>query len=221
MEIEVKDADSGAYLALLADPTHKAVRMSLRPIEHGAGGFYRLGGASGALAGAGANTPVFSLRWTSAILNALIFGFQWWWFVSTAFTAAQIVDHGLYVARGFSTSDSGGTALTPSGNGGKKRTSFPTSGVGDVRISSTAALTAGTRTLDGQHQGARGQWANAVGAALPPGVAAFSFRIDDEHPILLAQNEGLVLNNLTAMGAAGVIKLYVDVAWLELPVAKF
>ena len=219
MLIEVKDASG--FVALGIDPTHKALRTCLRPIEHGAGGFYRIGGASGALTGAGANTPVFSLRWTSAILNALILQFQWWWFLSTAFGTAQIVDHGLYAARGFSAADSGGTALTPATNDGKKRTSYPTSLVGDIRISSTAALTAGTRTLDAKHMGARGQWANAVGAALPAGVASFNFRIDDEHPILLAQNEGIILQNLTAMGATGVIRLYVDVAWLEVPVAQF
>jgi hypothetical protein len=221
MLIEVKDDGTGRFIALPVDTTHKALRTSLRPIEHDTGGFYRVGGASGALTGAGANTPVFSLRWTSATLNAIILAFQWWWFLSTAFGAAQIVDHGLYVARGFSASDSGGTDIKPTGNTGKKRTVYPTTAIGDLRIASAGALTVGTRTLDGQNIGARGQWAGAVGAALSPGIASFNFRLDDEHPVVLAQNEGLILQNLTAMGATGVIKLYVDVAWLEVPLAKF
>jgi hypothetical protein len=35
--------------------------------------------------------------------------------------------------------------------------------------------------------------------------------------VLLAANEGLVLRSPTAMGATGVIKLYVEVEWLEVP----
>lgn len=193
----------------------------MRPIGHGDGGFYRLGGASGALTGAGANTPVFSFRWGSDTHLALVIAFNWWWFTSTVFTAAQIVDHALLIARGFSGSDSGGTALTPATNDGKKRTAYSISKVTDVRISSTAALTPGTRTLDAKHQAARGAWSGAVGASLPPGVAGLWMPMEGEEPIILAQNEGLILHNLTAMGAAGIIKLYVDLAWIEVPIASF
>jgi len=182
---------------------------------------YRLAGISGALTGAGAASTVFSFRWGSVLMNCLITRFNWWWFTSTAFTTAQIVDNALYVARGFSGSDSGGTDLTPATNDNKKKTASQTSLVTSIRISSTAALTAGTRTLDGKSMAAAGQYSNAVGVQLSPGAAYFNFDLNEEGPIFLAQNEGIVLQNLTAMGAAGVIKLYVDMAWLEIPLNIF
>ncbi len=203
------------------DAPHRAGRISLRPLELGNGGAYRLGGKSGALTGAGANTPVFSFRWGSDTHLALVTAISWWWFTQTAFTAAQVVDHALFVARGFTASDSAQTALTPAGNDCKKRTSYPTSKATDVRISNTGAITVGTRALDAQHKGSRGQWSNAVGAQLQPGSANFWFPLEGEGPIILAQNEGLVLQNLTAMGATGVIRLFVDLAWLEVPIDSF
>jgi hypothetical protein len=36
-----------------------------------------------------------------------------------------------------------------------------------------------------------------------------------EYPIVLANNEGIVINNILAMGAGGVVKLVVYVNWTE------
>lgn len=176
------------------------------------GQFYRAAGASGALTGASANTPVFSFRWGSLVKSCIITTFNWWWFTSTAFGAAQIIDHGLWVARAFTDSDSAGNAITISGNNTKKRTQSDTTLVTDMRISSTGALTAGTRTLDTTSMAQCGAWSSAVGAALPTGAAYFNFTTG----IWLATNEGICLYNLTAMGATGVIKLYIDISWTEI-----
>jgi hypothetical protein len=43
-----------------------------------------------------------------------------------------------------------------------------------------------------------------------------NFLVKEEGPIILAAEEGLILNNLTAMGATGVISLAFEVAWAEL-----
>src|SRR6266481_6335678 len=88
------------------------------------------------------------------------------------------------------TNATGGTLTT---NNGKLRTSFATTGVSDFRIASTATLTAGTRTLDAQPL-ASVEFAvsTAIDAGLLPTTDLFRPAIG-ESPLVLAQNEGFVL----------------------------
>lgn len=169
--------------------------------------------ASGALAGVGANGTVFSFRYTGAglaIIQKVRLGVE----VTTAFTAAQLIEFALVVARAFTASDSLGTAATLTGNNAKKRSSSASTGVGDIRISSTAALTAGTRTLDAQPFVVDGLYsAGLVSGAAPELIDFTDGRIDGE--LVCATNEGFVITMPTAMGAAGVIRLWVSVAWSE------
>lgn len=39
---------------------------------------------------------------------------------------------------------------------------------------------------------------------------------DDEHPLILAQNEGIVLQNRVLLGAAAASSVYIDVSWAEI-----
>jgi hypothetical protein len=134
---------------------------------------------------------------------------------TTAFTTAQQVDYGLMVARSFTASDTGGTAITITGNNCKHRTSLATPTSLDMRISSTGALTAGTKTLDTNHLAQIGQWSGAAGAALQPAQNNLLSHDTGDYPLILAQNEGINVMNLTAMGAAGVIKAYVNIELAE------
>ena len=190
------------------------LRSIMEAVRMGGGGYFRTGSKTGALTAATANTPIVSFRWTSTVYNAIILAARWHWFTTTAFGAAQIVDHGLYVARAFTGVDSGGNALTLTTNNGKKSTGYTTTRLGDFRMSSTAFLTAGTRTLDAQAQVIRGAWSGGIGQGLTPFDS--NFLVKEEGPIILAAEEGLILNNLTAMGATGVISLAFEVAWAEL-----
>lgn len=201
------------------DPTFAAAHMTLRPPEQT--GTYQIAAISGAVAGVGAGSPVFSLRWAPGtgalcLINSVIVSAT----VTTGFTAAQELEYGMYVARGFTVSDTGGTQQVVSGNNQKMRTSMGTSLIasgGDMRISSTAALTAGTRTLDSQPMNANSFWALAATAGSTfsnVNIPLFD-RQPGEYPIVLANNEGIVVNNILAMGAAGVVKLVVYVNWTE------
>jgi hypothetical protein len=215
---------SGSTL-LQVDPTNLAARVSIRPIEivgATSGGFYRAALKSGVITTAVANSPLYSFRWsTGSPLNALVYYTKYNWVVTTAFAAAQLVDMGLYVARSFSGADTGGTASVPSGNSNKKRTSFATTSIADLRIASTVILTAGTRTLDSYPMTQRYAWQTAA-VGNGPADFANAYSMADEYPITLAASgEGLVLNNLAAITATVGVVLYVETAWAEVPTANF
>ena len=110
-------------------------------------------------------------------------------------------------------SDTGGAALTLTGNNGKHRTSLATIGITDLRMCTTGALIPGTRTLDSNSVGVSVGTSSAVGTSMQL-VDIFSHDAGD-HPLILANNEGLVLTNSIVMGAAGVIKLYVTIECAE------
>ena len=118
-----------------------------------------------------------------------------------------------FFARSFSASDTGGTALAITGSQNKHRTSLATPTSLDCRISSTAALTAGTRTLDTVALAATYGSSTAVGTSMP--VTPLLSNDAGDYPVVLAQNEGLVVTNLIAMGAAGVINLSVNIEFAE------
>jgi hypothetical protein len=196
------------------DPSFKAGRVALRPME--CVGWLDVGARSGALTGAAANTAVFSFRNLSAnpiVVRRVGIGF----ICTTGFTAAQELGFGLMVARAFNASDSGGTAIALTGNNCKVRTALATPTSVDCRISSTGALTAGTKTLDANHLAVVGCFAAATtaGALLSPQPNNLLSHDAGDYPLVLGQNEGFNIMNLVAMGAAGVGTLYVNVELAE------
>jgi hypothetical protein len=176
---------------------------------------YMLDTLSGTMAaGLAAAAPVYSLRWTNANYLAFIRRIS----ISmaslgTAFTAGI----GLFevlVARAFSGSDSGGTSILPTGNSQKLRTNMGTTLFGDMRQSSTATLTAGTRTLDSKpHR----QVFFAVGAVANtvylPTTTIFGAIVDADHPVVLSANEGLIIR--ATVPATGTWQFNVGIEWLE------
>jgi hypothetical protein len=208
---------------MTVDPTFNASRVTARPIEQL--GTYAVGSFTGNYTGAGANTPLFSMRFVAgsagssqiAIIQRVTISF----IQTTAFTTAQQMGFGLYVARSFTGNDSGGTQINLAGNNQKLRTSFPTSQIatnGDMRIASTGALSAGSRTLDTQAFSVAHGWGGSVlqttGAIQPTQVLLYD-ELPGDTPLILQSNEGLVINNIVAMGAGGVFTIGVNVEWTE------
>jgi len=192
------------------DATFRAARVSLRPAE--VIGYYSVSGASGALTGVAANGPVFSFRNTGSNLM-LVRRLSIRFVTTTAFTAAQGLDYQLVRANSFTASDTGGTALYTAG-ANKHRTGFTNiTSAPDIRISSTGALTAGTRTLETAGMGIAGGSSTGVGTSmLTEDLLGYD---SGDYPLVLAQNEGFVITNGIAMGAAGVIRLQVSVEYAE------
>jgi hypothetical protein len=190
---------------------------STRPAAFGALGAYSFAKPSGTMAaGLAAGAPIWSLRWTntnlclvqSVRISVMALG--------TAFTAGQMI-FDLITARSFTVSDTGGNAYTLTTNNGKKRTSMGSTLIasGDLRIATTGTLTAGTRTLDNIAQGEIMQAASAVAnTSFIQNVDFIDFAQGaDNHPIILAQNEGLVIQ--ATVPATGTWAFSVSVDTIE------
>lgn len=203
----------------------RALRVTQRPIDIGALGSYRMAAFSGLTtviaAGTASAGHVYSFRWSDATRLCLIRYLKVRYTVVTGFTAAQELAFDAFVARGYTADHAGGTAITLGGNNQKKRTSMGTSLVttaASMRIASTTALTGSSFTLDGNP--IMVGMGKTLAAAATVQDAAFEETIDmtdggAEYPIVLAQNEGIVVRNGVLMGAAGTVRIGVTVAWDE------
>ena len=147
MSIQVQG--SGGVVVDVNGSTFRAMVVTLRPVEYGLLGSYRVSAISGTIApGLAAAAEIYQFRWTATPQLALIWGFQIDGLSSdgTPFLANGS-SVGMNIARSWTADGSGGTTITPTGNTGKLRTSMGTSLVGSMRIASTAALGAGTKRL--------------------------------------------------------------------------
>lgn len=191
----------------------RAVRVTNRPLDPGALGAYGLQLESGTMAAAlAASAEVFQFRWTQAT-PCVVDSVQIWAGGITAFTAG-FCSFKLRVARAWSADGSGGTAATLTGNNGKMRTSHATSIAGAARIASTAALTAGTKTLDAQGIGSAGGSVTATAGDKLLGQREELLNAGNLlYPLVLAQNEGFVIT--ATVPATGTWSFGVNVRWSE------
>ena len=127
------------------------------------------------------------------------------------------------VARGWTAAGSGGTRLTLTGDNVNLRTTMATSEVNDAGISTTAALTAGTKTLDTTDIGAisQGIGTGAITVSVPLNIIPDTkiFEVPPAgHPLFLANQEGFVIRTgANAFPAAMTWSFSVWVAWSEVP----
>lgn len=195
------------------------------PLPIGNGGAYRLSMQSGTMAvSLGANSEIFQFRYvTSNSRVCLVHGISISAGPNVAASAAVLAAFRATIARGWTAAGSGGTRATLTGNNQKLRTSFATSEVNDAGISTTAALTAGTKTLDSQDIGCISfgigtgaittqvglTWVNKTNLLGEfTGGLAFS--------LVLANQEGFVIRTgANAFPAGATWTFGVDVAWSE------
>lgn len=211
------------------DRTNRALRVSMRPWEHDSGGHYRIAARSGALTGTGvtAGGPLFSLRWATSNMGLALLRLKAFYIPTTVFTAAQELGLDLIRVTAFTAADTAGTAITPM----VARKTMPASSITDVRIAAATILTAGTRTVDANALEIGGGLVNQVNAAAGTayvnpttgGPQAFGFDYDPlmrgEMPLILSNNEGVLVRNTVVFPAAGVATLVVVAHVLEFPLA--
>ena len=164
---------NGGVLAEVDGTNFRALRINRRPVDYGALGFYAINLITGTMAaGLAANAEIFQARWTDATRFAAIYGIACDGAGSIVAFAAGFTKMEAMIARSWSADGSGGTAATITGNNNKLRSSMGTTLFGAIRASSTAALTAGTKTLDTQGIGAviSGATATAGSQILPEGL---------------------------------------------------
>jgi hypothetical protein len=196
--------------------TFRAVRITQRPVEYGALGAYTASALSGTMAaGLAAASEIVQMRWTDATRYALIYRITLDGMAgsATSFTAG-FANIQAMIARGWTADGSGGTALTVTGNNQKLRTSMGTTLIGALRASSTAALTAGTKTLDANPIG---QIAFSVGTAASViyvnRTTLYGAQEVGAHPIVLASNEGVIVR--ATVPATGTWQFGVTIDWAE------
>jgi hypothetical protein len=213
---------NGGTVAEVDGTTWRAQRVTIRPADHGSLGAYAIGATSGTMAAAlTANAEIFQFRWPDASNLCLIHRVQFSAGLNVAATAAGLFSVRMTAARSWSAAGSGGTRLTMTGNNGKLRTSAGTSLVNDIGISTTAGLTAGTKTLDTPDicTIATGIGTGAITTAANLNLIPLSDMFDSSenfyHPIVLAQNEGFVLRTGAAAPATMTWHFSVNVVWQE------
>ena len=193
---------------------------------------YALSVQTGAIAaGASANSQLLAFRWSSSTEFAIVQEISCTgMFASTAFAAGAITLKAT-LARAYTANASGGTALEFGGDShidnAALRTTMGDSAVGEFRIATTAALTAGTQVLEdndfGQitthSSGGVGSATPIIGSIYLPTTTLFKANFAaGEYPLVLAQNEGFVIR--ATVPGTGVWIAGFTVKWAEVESGK-
>lgn len=184
------------------------------PIDYGAGGVYTHCAKSGVMAPSmPANSPIYSFRWASPGMIALIWRVKVEAWTVTAFSGG-LVSFDLSIARNFTSGDSGGLSAILNGNNNKLRTAMAASSAA-IEWSNTGALTPGTRTLDLAPIGSRTQPAPVANSTLFTNDPFVLFeKLSGSHPLQLITNEGFVIN-ATVPSSSSTWQFDVTIDWNE------
>lgn len=194
-------------------------------------GYYAWNG-SVAYTGLATLAPLFSMRWGDATRLAVILKVEIQVITTTTASAASVNERQLIIARSFTVADTGGTAVTLTGNNQKRRSSQGTSLVSDMRVG--GPLTAGTRTLDAAPVSTVVGWSGAlstgtvigasgsspVGAARSTEGGGVMAKLLDatngqDYPIVLAQNEGIIIRMGAAQPTGAANQTFFNIVWAE------
>jgi hypothetical protein len=214
---------NGGTIADVDGALFRALKMSARPIDTGALGHYRLSQTIPLVATQAANGTLFSWRWGDATRLAVLTKMRLTLLQTLAHTATIYPVFQAFIARGFTASDSVGSAVTLTGNSMKKRTSMGTTLLTDARSSAVAAgLTVGTRTLDAAPiMEVPTAMLIVQTVPVPTNTLMYEKELDigmgdGNYPYVFAQNEGFIVRGPTIVfGAAGTANLIVDISWAE------
>lgn len=215
MAVALQGSPSGNAMEVAANTL--AARMSARPMNVGAFGSYSMSLASGVeAAGMAANSPIATLRSAAAagpniLIRRVIFSAIT---LGTAFAAGSALFQ-MFVCRAFTVNDTGGTAATLTTNNGKRRTSFGTTAIQDLRGSTTGVLTAGTRTTDATPVSSLFGVCSATASTVIVPPTELYRPYDNDWPLILAPNEGITIQATVA--ATGTWSWSVSVDWDEVP----
>lgn len=214
---------NGGTIAEVDGTAFRSLRFTARPVQHGSGlGHFSYGGFTGILPAAlTANSEIFQFRWADSTRFAAIRKVRISASVTTTMFAAGVpVQVDLVKSTSWTVAGSGGAGLTPAALL-KVRTSLGSTiaATGDIRIATTAALGAGTKTLETLSLSsilAGGPiTASLDGTIFPAGTILWQAEVGDgEHPLVLAQNEGFSIRSV-AVPATGTWQAAINVTWAE------
>jgi hypothetical protein len=212
---------------LVVDPTFNAARVVMKPLEYAnlgqILGHYRAVCTSGSVLSLTGPAVVNSLRWTDPSRFFVLLRLEANLSIPSTITTGVVQDVAAYVFRGSTGNSSGAGSSTVdfTGNKQKLRASMGSSLVGELRtIGTTTALTAcAGKTNDGVPfgAGAFSLWPDIRTAGSAPIAPLILYKVDSfgQHPIVLACNEGIEIQDTTTNNTTGAIKFYFTYEWAE------
>lgn len=212
-----------AVLAGVGSEAAKPLHVTPKPLPIGSGGHYRCATRTRLVATQAANSRLFEMRNPSATLLMVLLKLHIQWFTLATDTHTATIEDSLDVfkATGFSVVDGTGSPVTPTTT--KARTSDPAS-TAEVRANALAGLaagiTGGTITLEANPYTQLGKalLAAPVATAVPPPkdeLILIPELGDGQHPMVFAQNEGVVVTNRVLLGAAANSSVLIAAQWAE------
>jgi len=200
------------------DAEVEASVRAVRAINVGRGTPFCVSTVTGTIGAAlAANSPVFAMRLDpGAAVRAFIERIRLEYTTIVAFTTPVTAARRLALFRGSGAAAAGGTAITTAQ---KKHTNFggtsemDTANGGDIRVSTTAALTVVGLTFETDPL--RQMTLTHVGAAGGFREVIWEFHATENSPVVLEPGQVLAIRNPVAMDAAGTWQLGVNVDWHE------
>lgn len=191
------------------------------PLQYGSLGHYRTNHRCALVATQAANSRLFEVRNSHATNLIVPTRLILKWLQTGAHTAAIEDSLDVFKVTGFTVVDTTNT-VTPTASA--KRASMAAAPGGAVLRGVTVAgaaagMTGGTLTKDGNSIGQLPQWLLAAAPTAGTIVVQLNDIFDDvngTHPFVLAQNEGIIIENRVLLGAAAASSVYIDFSWAEL-----
>lgn len=223
---------SGGVVAEVDGASFRALRVTPRAPNYTVFGAYECELRSGNLlaalaAGTASLGHVWAFRWADNARTALVTFLSLRFQATTTFTVNTLTDFGFdaFVMRNFVNTHTGGTGFQQNIDNDAMRTAMGSALVLDIRIATGAAL--GFSPILGIDANAFAasvgdtQVVNPVANAEEQRVnePSFTWRANvggGQHPLVFAQNEGIIIRNRTIWPLAGNGYVVVKVRWLEI-----
>jgi hypothetical protein len=196
------------------DPTLKALRVTQRPME--CLGWYSFGLKTGGATNLVAGSTMLSVQYTGS--NYLAVRRVGMGAITTVYVNPGVTDYGLYIARSFTVNDTGGSNVSIGGNNNKHRTSLLAISAGNVKVATNSNITIGTRTLDTEPIGSTSYWQSAAGSIIIPALDNLFAHNEGDYPLILATNEGFVVNTINAQPTSSNVVCYFNFEIAEVTV---
>jgi hypothetical protein len=212
------------------DPLYQNLRATLRPLDYTRGntpggnslGAYSVGLQSGVIAAAplGAGSVISSIRWAPANANALcvLQRIKVGLGVHAALTQANAFDMEALIARSFTADySSNNTQVSMLVQNGALRSSMPNSQLTTKgpQICTTAGMTGATNTLDANAFAVTALSVGGTTVGIGDMRTLYEYTAPTQHPVILSNNMGIVLQNISAGPSAGTFYYYVQYEWSE------
>ena len=210
-----------SHVKVQVDPTHQAVRASLRPLEHVVdgiiGGHYYLGATTGAINNAPAGDQLFAVRWNDGN-NVFVLTHLAVSACCTAFNNSDGINVELLRASSYTVNATGGTHIIPSTTSQmahqSKMSSSSLTSSGEIRVASgVAGFTPGTQILD--TEGLAAVECGGLAGVATPLQSLFNTFNPAAYPLVFSNNQGFVVRVVTTVTGNNAFRFSIQMSWIE------